>query len=59
MSIPKMTLFAAFFAQEERIIGFIRPNGSRKTTTTKIRVGILLPSLGNLTIGGLDIHSQN
>jgi len=38
--------------------GFLGPNGAGKTTTIKMIAGILEPSAGTITIGGLDMFKQ-
>jgi len=40
------------------IFGFLGPNGAGKTTTIKMIAGILEPSTGTITIGGIDILKQ-
>lgn len=40
------------------VFGFLGPNGAGKTTTIRMMMGILVPSSGRVTIGGLDCHSQ-
>ena len=40
------------------IFGFLGPNGAGKTTTIKMIVGVLEPSAGTITIGGVDILKQ-
>ncbi len=40
------------------IFGFLGPNGAGKTTTIKMMAGILEPSVGTITIGGIDISKQ-
>jgi len=40
------------------IFGFLGPNGAGKTTTIKMIAGILEPSAGTITIGGIDIVKQ-
>jgi ABC-2 type transport system ATP-binding protein len=37
------------------IFGFLGPNGAGKTTTIKIIAGVLQPSAGTVTIGGIDM----
>ncbi len=41
--------------QEGEIFGFLGPNGAGKTTTIKILTGLLRPTSGKITIGGVDI----
>ena len=40
------------------IFGFLGPNGAGKTTTIKMIAGVLLPSAGTITIGGIDMQKQ-
>jgi len=40
------------------IFGFLGPNGAGKTTTIKMLAGVLEPSAGNITIGGIDLLKQ-
>jgi ABC-2 type transport system ATP-binding protein len=40
------------------IFGFLGPNGAGKTTTIKMIAGVLEPSAGSITIGGIDILKQ-
>ena len=40
------------------IFGFLGPNGAGKTTTIKMIAGVLLPSAGTITIGGIDMLTQ-
>jgi ABC-2 type transport system ATP-binding protein len=40
------------------VFGFLGPNGAGKTTTIRMMMGILVPSAGSVTIGGLDCHSE-
>ena len=44
--------------QRGEVFGFLGPNGAGKTTTIRMLMGILVPSSGRVTIGGLDCHSQ-
>lgn len=43
----------SFSLQEGELLGFIGPNGAGKSTTIKILSGILRPSSGRCTVGGL------
>ncbi|CAB1073841.1 ABC transporter [Alkalispirochaeta odontotermitis] len=38
--------------------GFLGPNGAGKTTTIKMIAGILEPSAGTITVGGIDMYKQ-
>jgi ABC-2 type transport system ATP-binding protein len=40
------------------IFGFLGPNGAGKTTTIKMIAGVLEPSSGTVTIGGIDMLKQ-
>lgn len=40
---------------EGRILGYLGPNGSGKTTTIKVLLGLIRPSLGTAKIFGLDV----
>ncbi len=42
--------------EEGEFFGFLGPNGAGKTTTIKMATGLLHPTEGRITIGGLDIH---
>jgi len=41
-----------------RIMGFLGPNGSGKTTTLRMLCGLLIPDVGEGSCLGLDIHTQ-
>lgn len=48
----------SFVLPEGKIMGFLGPNGSGKTTTVRVLNGILKPSFGNGKILGLDIIKE-
>jgi ABC-2 type transport system ATP-binding protein len=41
------------------IVGYLGPNGSGKTTTIRMLLGLLQPSDGNATVLGYDVHKQS
>ncbi len=47
LEIPKGQLF-----------GFLGPNGAGKTTTIKLLMGLLKPTGGSISIGGVNIHED-
>ena len=40
------------------VIGFLGPNGARKTTTIKFLTGVLQPRIGSIKIQGKDIKNN-
>ena len=40
------------------VVGYIGPNGAGKSTTIKMLVGILVPTSGNIQVGGLVPHEN-
>ena len=43
-----------FSVEAGTIVGYIGPNGACKSTTVKLLTGILVPSAGRVSVGGLD-----
>ena len=48
-----------FSVAEGEVFGFLGPNGSGKTTTIRLLMGLLRPSGGSARIAGLDCWSQS
>ena len=41
------------------IVGYLGPNGSGKTTTIRMLLGLLQPSDGKATVVGYDVHKKD
>jgi ABC-2 type transport system ATP-binding protein len=48
----------SFTAQTGEVLGYLGPNGSGKTTTIRMLLGLLLPSDGDAKVLGFDIRAQ-
>jgi ABC-2 type transport system ATP-binding protein len=48
----------SFVIERGRIAGFLGPNGAGKTTTMRMLCGVLPPSEGSATIGGVDVAAD-
>src|SRR3990172_3220977 len=48
----------SFSVQEGEVVGYLGPNGSGKTTTIRMLLGLLLPSEGEARVLGLDVRTQ-
>jgi ABC-2 type transport system ATP-binding protein len=47
-----------FTVEEGSVVGYIGPNGAGKSTTVKMLTGILVPSAGRISVGGLEPSRQ-
>lgn len=48
-----------FEVQAGEVVGYLGPNGSGKTTTIRMLLGLLKPSDGNATVLGYDVFKQS
>ncbi|MFN8412720.1 MAG: ABC transporter ATP-binding protein [Anaerolineales bacterium] len=48
-----------FEVKKGEIVGYLGPNGSGKTTTIRMLLGLLTPSDGNATVLGYDVFKQS
>jgi ABC-2 type transport system ATP-binding protein len=49
----------SFEVRRGEILGYLGPNGSGKTTTIRMLLGLLLPSAGRASVFGFDVTSQS
>jgi ABC-2 type transport system ATP-binding protein len=49
----------SFTVQRGEVVGYLGPNGSGKTTTMRMLLGLLLPSEGSAQVLGYDIRRQS
>ncbi len=45
----------SFTVPEGQVTGFLGPNGSGKTTTLRMALGLVRPTAGRVLIGGIDV----
>ena len=48
----------SFHVKTGEVLGFLGPNGAGKTTTMKAITSCMLPTAGNISIGGMDVFEQ-
>ncbi|GAA3404980.1 ABC transporter ATP-binding protein [Paenibacillus hodogayensis] len=48
----------SFDVRRGEIFGFLGPNGSGKTTTIRMLVGLIKPTAGTITLGGYDVAKK-
>ncbi len=48
----------SFSVEKGEIVGFLGPNGAGKTTTMRIITGYLSPTMGSVTVAGIDVQEE-
>ena len=48
----------SFAIESGTVVGLLGPNGAGKTTTIKAMLGLVIPSAGTVTVGGIDVHAE-
>lgn len=57
-SIKRAVDSIRFTIEQGQTVGFVGPNGAGKSTTVKMLTGILVPTSGKITIGGLSPYKD-
>lgn len=48
----------SFDIEPGTVVGLLGPNGAGKTTTIKTILGLVVPTAGTVTVGGVDVHEE-
>lgn len=48
----------SFAIESGTVVGLLGPNGAGKTTTIKAMLGLVVPTAGTVTVGGVDVHEE-